>query len=237
MKYFNAGGISEQYKTHIQRGRNKWSTSQIKTPNNWKWEITTINKIQHREWNGEFKKNAQSSGSLGNVTWPRNTPDGFPDLVLRISCFVLFLYPTLWYRKHFLPCSPGLLWESELLTLKMLSSIFYFCHILYWASNLWFLTQLMRDLILANSHLEPNSFSEWKLYFCVATRNCILKGSLIFSDCTAAKCIFYCFPFTGSEPVNFTHGSQTDSIQDGMTSSIAGFESQGTWKHLKIHFY
>ena len=28
----------------------------------------------------QFKKNVQNSGSLGNVTWPRNTPDGFMTL-------------------------------------------------------------------------------------------------------------------------------------------------------------
>ena len=43
----------------------------------------------------QFKKNAQSSGSLSNVSWPRNTPDEFPDLVLRISCFILLFIPTL----------------------------------------------------------------------------------------------------------------------------------------------
>ena len=96
----------------------------------------------------------------------------------------------------------------------------------------------MRDLILANTHLEPNSFSEWELYFCVATRNCILSGSLIFSDCTAAKCIFQCFPLLVQNRLKlYPWQSDFDSIQDGLTSSIAGFESPGDLKAFENPFY
>lgn len=172
-----------------------------------------------------------------NVTWPRNSwwiPWPCPENIL--FCFVS-LSPLSDIESIFFPCSLDF-WESELLTLKMLSSIFYFLPLFFTGPAIsWFLTQLMRDLILANSHLEPNSFSEWKLYFCVATRNCILKGSLIFSDCTVAKCIFYCFPFTGSEPAQL-YPWQSDWQHTGWHDfKYCWSESQGLesiWKSILL---
>ena len=53
----------------------------------------------------QFKKNVQNSGSLGNVTWPRNTPDGFMTLSWEYPVSFCFLSPLSDIESIFFPCS------------------------------------------------------------------------------------------------------------------------------------
>lgn len=147
--------------------------------------------------------------SLGLVTclWPENFLFFF-FLNLLVSsltnCRVILMVQ---HRKHFLACSLDfLLWESELLTLNLLSSRPYFFHILYLGSNLLIFDPAHVRFDSCKIPLGSRFLLDLELYFCMAAKNCIRNGSpIVFLPQNGGWEFFPPLPSAGSEHSQTSH--------------------------------